>query len=162
MRTLAAAYLRPLIFGVLVAELGIPANAQQRFDTKIMQIGDAQVQTLVETGFFPDRQPVIFWHDPDWNIDLLLPASKDGAFSMQIRSKAGKNLVVALPARASQINSILRAPNDNAIVYTDPDGESDGIIIINLKTGTIIDDLTMSDTSISPATGDSCSSITGF
>ncbi len=147
---LTKALVRSLIVAGLIAGSGPLANAQQRFDTKIMQIGDAQVQTLVETGFFPDRQPVIFWHDPDWNIDLLLPASKDGAFSMQIRSKAGKKLVVALPARASQIISILRAPNDNAIVYTDPDGESDGIIIINLKTGTIIDDLTMSDTSISP------------
>ena len=150
MPALATDRIRPLIVAALIGGLGLLASAQQRFDTKITQIGDAQVQTLVETGFFPDRQPVIFWHDPEWNIDLLLPASKDGAFSMQIRSKAGKKLVVALPARAVQIKAILRAPNDKVIVYTDPDGESDGIIIIDLKTGTIIDDLTMSGTSISP------------
>src|SRR5579863_7354927 len=72
------AFYRLLLVAALVVVPRPHASEQQLLDTHIEQIGDAQVQTLVETGFFPDRQPVIFWHDPEWNIDLLLPASKDG------------------------------------------------------------------------------------
>lgn len=148
--TLTKALVRSLIVAGLIAGSGPLAIAQQRFDTKITQVGDAQVQTLAQAGFFPDRQPVIFWHDPDWSIDLLLPTNKDDGFSLQIRPNAGKDLIVALPSRAVQIKAVLRAPNGKLIVDTDSDSERDGFLVIDLKTGTIIDDLIASDTSISP------------
>ncbi len=36
------------------------ACAQEHFDTQTTQVGDAQMQTIVETGSFPDRQSVVF------------------------------------------------------------------------------------------------------
>ena len=112
MRNLATTLVRPLIVVGLIAILRNLASAQELLGTQITQIGDAQVQTLVQTGFFPDRQPVIFWHDPDWKVDLLLPANKEGGLLLRIRPRVGKELVVALPTRAVQIKAILRAPID--------------------------------------------------
>lgn len=138
-----------IIAGILAVPWPL-ANAQDLFDTEIKQIGNAQVQTLVETYFDHARQPVVFWHDPDWRIDLVLPAQKDASFSVRIRPKSGKESVVVLPERARQIRTVLRAPNNKAIVYTDSDSEREGFVIIDLRTGTIIDDVVSTDTSISP------------
>ncbi len=150
MRNLATTLVRPLIVVGLIAILRNLASAQELLGTQITQIGDAQVQTLVQTGFFPDRQPVIFWHDPDWKVDLLLPANKEGGLLLRIRPRVGKELVVALPTRAVQIKAILRAPIDKVIVDTDSDSEREGFVIIDLETGIIVDDLVATDTSISP------------
>src|SRR5665213_998459 len=126
-----------------------PTRAQEHFETQITQVGDAQMQTIVETGFFPDRQSVVFWHDPEWSIDLLPPANKDGSFSMRIRSTEGQETLVTLPDEARQIQSVVRAPGDKAIVRMDCDSERDGFVVLDLKKGGIADDVCSSDLTIS-------------
>jgi len=125
------------------------AHAQKRFDTEITQVGDAQVQTMVENGFSPDRQSVVFWHDPEWSIDLLLPSNRDGIFSVRIQSRTGGRSIVALPERARQIKSVIRAPDDRAIVSTEG-SETFGFVILDLKKAEIVDDVDSSGIQISP------------
>lgn len=127
-----------------------PTRAQEHFETQITQVGDAQMQTIVETGFFPDRQSVVFWHDPEWSIDLLPTANKDGLFSIRIRSTEGQETFVTLPDDARQIQSVVRAPGDKAIVKVDCDSERDGFLVLDLKMGGIADDVCSSDLTISP------------
>jgi hypothetical protein len=117
---------------------------------EVKHIGTAEAATVVNTGFFPSRQPVIYWHDQDWNIDLVLPVAESRVFSLDIRSKTGRELNVKLPERAMQINSILRAPDDKVIVDTDCNSECIGFVIVDLKLGKVIDDVVTAGTYFSP------------
>lgn len=133
-----------------VIAFSLHGRAQMRFDTKISQVGDAQVQANVEDGFFPDRQSGVFWHDPEWSIDLLLPADKNGVFSVRIRATGGQGILVTLPENAKQIQSVVRAPSNKAIVSTYCDSERSGVVVLDLKKGAIVDDLCSSGFTISP------------
>lgn len=137
-----------IVAGVIVVSQPL-THAQKRFDTEITQIGDAQIQTMVENGFFPDRQSIVFWHDPEWSIDLLLPSNRDGVFSVRIQSRTGGGSIVALPERSRQIKSVIRAPDDRAIVSTEG-SESFGFVILDLKKAKIVDDVDSSGIQISP------------
>src|SRR5579863_3538562 len=125
------------------------AKGQKLFDTEINQIGNAQVQTIVDTGFFPDRQSVVFWHDPQWSIDLLLPSNSRGEFSVRIQSPTGEKSIVTLPESARQIKSIVRAPDGKAIVNTEG-SENFGIVVLDLKKAAVTDALVASEVQISP------------
>jgi hypothetical protein len=148
MRTVA----RFLILFLIVLDVAFSqfaAHAQGRFDTQVTQIGDAQAQTIVEAGFFPDRQSVVFWHDPDWSIDLVVPA-KERVFSVRVQYRKGKASLVTLPKSAMQILSVARAPGDKAIVSTDCGSECLGFVILDLKKATVVDEVGSSGIEISP------------
>ena len=139
---------RLIVAGLVVVSQPL-VHAQKSFDTEITQIGEAQVQTMVSNGFFPDRQPVVFWHDPEWSIDLLLPSDRDGVFSVGIQSRSGARSVVPLPKRVRQITSVVRAPEDRAIVSTEG-SESFGFVILDLKKARVVDDVDSDGIHISP------------
>jgi hypothetical protein len=82
---------------------------KKQLDTEVKHIGTAEATTVVKTGFYPDRQPKVYWHDQDWNIDLLIPASGEDPYSLSISSRGGVASIVKLPDLYSQINTISRA-----------------------------------------------------
>jgi hypothetical protein len=125
-------------------------ESERPMDTVVERVGAAEVRSVVVTGFFPTRQPVVYWHDPDWKIDLILPMTGRSPFSLRIRTKNKIELTVQLPQRAHQVNSIFRAPGDKAILGTDCDSECIGFVIVDLKQSKIIDDVVTSGTYFSP------------
>jgi len=121
-------------------------------DTRIQHIGTAEVKTLVNEGFYPSRQPDVYWHDPEWSIDLVIPPANaaDDSYSLNIRSSNGTTSTVKLPEVYGQINSITRAPGNKAILDADCGGSCTGFLIVDLKRAKVIDDIGAEDTTISP------------
>ena len=123
---------------------------KKQLDTEVKHIGTAEATTVVKTGFYPDRQPKVYWHDQDWNIDLLIPASGEDPYSLSISSRGGVASIVKLPDLYSQINTISRAPGDKAIIEVDCGGTCSGFLIVDLRQGKVIDDIGCEFTNISP------------
>jgi len=123
---------------------------KKQLDTEIKHIGTAEVRTVVKAGFYPDRQPKVYWHDQDWNIDLVIPPSEDDPHSLKIISSGGAASIVKLPHLYTQINTISRAPGDKAIIEADCGGTCSGFLIIDLKQGKVTDDIGCEFTNISP------------
>ncbi len=128
-----------------------PTVKRPNLVTRLEKIGNAQVQTVVNTGFFPDDQPEVYWHDPDWNIDLLLPRRPNTGFSIVVTAHSGRSVIINLPERCSQINSILLAPGDRVIIETGDDSESGGFVVVDLQSDRVLDDvITAGPTVLSP------------
>ncbi len=130
-----------------------PQNAttpEQPLATEIARIGSAEKKSVVNTGFFPSRQPEVYWHDPDYKIDLILPSPGNSLYSVSIRSSNGAPSIVQLPESYAQINSISRSPGDKAIVDADCGSETGCFAVIDLKQGKIVDNVAGSFTEISP------------
>ena len=122
----------------------------QTIKSEIRHIDTAEMRSVTKTsGFFPDSQPAVYWHDEDWKIDLT-PQSKPNAFSVTITSSNGREKIVKLPWEYSQIDSISRTPNDLAIVTADIYAMIQAICLIDLRDGKIIDDIGLSDPIVSP------------
>lgn len=119
---------------------------------EVKHIGRAEAASVVNTGFFPSRQPVIYWHDQDWNIDLVIPptGSENDAYSLRISSSSGAASTVLLPEVYAQIKSITRAPRDKVILDADCGGTCSGFLIVDLKEAKVIDDIGAEDVTISP------------
>lgn len=120
-------------------------------DSKVKRIGTAEVR-LIERGslFDPEHQREVYWHDPDWKIDLVIPSSKDKAYKVSIRSNSGTASTIELPGNYEQINQILRSPGAKAIVEEE-DGEALGdFSVIDLKEGKLIAHVPVAFTEISP------------
>ena len=91
-------------FGMLVG-LGLVfllisnLHAQQMkpMNTEVMHIGTAETKRVVNTGYFPGLQPGVYWHDQDWDIDLVIPPGKHDPFSLSIRSGGGKRVYCEAP-----------------------------------------------------------------
>jgi hypothetical protein len=50
-------------------------------------------------------------------------------------------VIINLPERCSQINSILLAPDERAVIEADDDSESGGFVIVDLRAGKVLDDV---------------------
>lgn len=141
------------IFSLQILLIAMPLSAQyqsQPISSEVTHIGTAEMRSVTKTsGFSPDRQPVVYWHDEDWKIDLT-PQSSPNAFSLSITSSDGRERVVKLPWDYSQINSIFCTPNGKAIIIADINGKITAFGLVDLKLGKLIDNFAMSPPSVSP------------
>lgn len=147
-----------LVCAVLLASLCAITHAQDQrteppFAIEIHHIRNADTATLVNTGYFPDRQPVLYWHDPEWNIDLVIPPANAAtdAYSLSIRSAPGTASTLQLPEVYGQIDSITRASGDKAVLIGECGGTCSGFLIVDLKAAKLIDDIGAEDVTISPS-----------
>lgn len=108
-------------------------------DSKVKSIDTAEVR-LIEPGslFDPEHQREVYWHDPEWKIDLVIPSSKDQARRVSVRSNSGTVSTIELPDFFYQIDEILRAPGDKAIVVEEDGSYSQDFAVIDLKAGKLI------------------------
>lgn len=118
--------------------------------SEVKHIGAAEVRAVTkDSGFFPDRQPQVYWHDPDWQVDLAQGSAPNG-FSLKIASRDKREKVVKLPWDYSQIDSITVTENEKAIVVADLNGMTQAFCIADLQEGKILDNIGVYDPSISP------------
>lgn len=155
MSSLARASIRRMIGSSFLVVLCISLSAQQLtqstsidepeqpLGTQVEHIGNAEAKSVVETGYSPSRQPKIYWNDPDWRVELVIPpaGSKNDAYSLSIRSSQGTESIVKLPEAYGQIDSIARAPGDKAILDAECGGICGGFVVIDLKLGKVIDSI---------------------
>lgn len=142
--------LSAVLFAQHPGQSTIASTPKKSLSTEIKHVGTAEAKTVVKTGFFPSRQPEAYWHDQDWNIDLVIPPSNDSPYSLSIRSGRETALILKLPELYVQINSISGAPDDKAIVDADCGAELSCFAIVDLKQGKVVDDVGVSFTVISP------------
>lgn len=127
-------------------------ETEKLFKTQVKHIGAAELSTVVNTGYFPSRQPKIYWHDQDWNVDLVIPpsGSENDAYSLRISSSSGAVSTVEIPEVHRQIDTIYRTPGDKVILDAECGGTCTGFLIVDLKQAKVIDDIGAEDVTISP------------
>lgn len=145
----------PISTSMLAQQLAQSNEAQEPekpFITDLKHIGAAEVSKVVNTGYFPSRQPKIYWHDQNWNIDLVIPSkgSENDAYSLRISSSSGTETIVELPEIYGQIDTIYRTPGDKVILNGECGGTCTGFLIVDLKQPKVIDDIGAEDVTISP------------
>jgi len=123
--------------------------------TKIVHVGDAETKQVWSGGFYPTAQPEVYWHDPDWNIDLVIPPNNsdpnsDEPYSLSIRSGDGRASIARLGHRWAQVDSILRSPGDKAIIEAYCGGKCGGFLIVDLVQGKVVDEVGAYAPAISP------------
>ena len=123
--------------------------------SETLHIGRAEAKRVSAVAYDPTAQPDVYWHDPDWSIDLFIPPNNSDPhsvepYSLNIRSSTGKSSVVGIPRVYAQVDSISRAPGDKAIVVADCGGTCSGFMIMDLNQGKLIDDIRTFTPHISP------------
>jgi hypothetical protein len=110
-----------------------------RGDSKIKKVETAEVRAIEPgTLFDPEHQREVYWHDSDWKINLVIPASKNHVHQISVQSNSGTNSTVVLPDYFYQIDEILRGPEDKAIVLEEDGSYSQDFAVIDLKQGKLI------------------------
>jgi hypothetical protein len=103
------------------------------------------------SGFYPSKQPEIYWHDEEWSIDLLPLEAPNGSHRLRTNFIHGsKSDVIELPENYGQIRSILRAPDERAIVIADISGTVMAFCIVDLRLGKVVDQVPIYSPSVSP------------
>lgn len=149
--TVVAAFLLCIARLLVNYEL-VSQEAQGGEASVVKQVGTAEVRsTAPGTLFDPKHQPEIFWHDRDWNIDLIRGRTGDEPARVSIRSATGSAAIVNLPNDFEQINSILRSLNDKAIVVAEDNAGTGGFAIIDLKEAKLEDKVGVGALFISPS-----------
>jgi hypothetical protein len=116
----------------------------------VQQVGNAEVSNVVAgREYDPLAPPAIYWHDPQWQLDMVPLPSLDSALSVSIQHN-GRLHTVTLPENYEQIDSILRNPTDKAIVVISDHTGGRTFIIIDLNNSTIIDTVEASFILLSP------------
>lgn len=126
-------------------------QSNMRITSEVKHIGAAEVKSVApESPFDPNHQPDVYWHDAEWTLDISR-LSADGVLSgLRIHAATGESFLVKLPNEFQQINSILRAPEDRAIVMEEDNTGSGGFAIVNLRTGELADKVSTGISFISP------------
>lgn len=152
MLALGYATLQVLIFTVpLSAQTAQNCPVNPGVYTKCTQVGDAEaVSVSTPMAAYPTLQPVVYWHDDEWKIDMLPQPTPDGEVRMKITSRSGDSKIVSFPSIFAQVNSITRNPEDKAIILAEANGTAEAFLIADLKEGKLIDRIGMYDPSISP------------
>jgi len=143
------------ILGIYLGLQPSPLFAQDTdhpMSTEVENFGSAEAKMVTrDSGFYPLRQPEVYWHGDDWRIDLLPLTSTNETYKLKISSgSADETRVVPLPDGYGQIRSILRNPDDKAIVIADISGTVASFCIVDLKLGQVIDQVAMYSPSVSP------------
>ncbi len=77
-----------VLFAVPLPAQNCPVNTGVR--TICEQIGNAKAVSVSSPfGAYPALQPVVYWHDDEWKIDMLPQRTPDGELSMKITSSSG-------------------------------------------------------------------------
>jgi hypothetical protein len=119
--------------------------------SEVRHIGGAEVKLVVQGSLVdPQQQPEVYWHDPEWSIDLVAPESADQAPRISIRSHLGNTSLAKLPEYYEQISEILRGPEDKAIVLEDNHLAESDFSIIDLKSGQLMNNVGVAFTEVSP------------
>jgi len=147
---LGFASLYALMLAVPLFAQNCPVNAGVR--TICKQIGDAEAVSVTSPfGAYAATQPVVYWHDYEWKIDMLPQPTSDGELRMKITSRNGDTKIVNFPAAFfAQVDSISRNPGDKAIVIGEANGTSSVFSIVDLKSGKEISGGLLYHPSISP------------
>ena len=152
----------PMPWIVFFVFLCVSSSAQERtqsatekrgvppLGTEIRLIETAEAKRVVKTGFLPSRQPEVYWHGTDWNIDLVIPSSEENPYSVSVRSSCGNARTLELPESYAQVDSISAAPGDKAIVVGECGGTCNAFAVIDLKRGKVIDDIAVENSFMSP------------
>jgi hypothetical protein len=141
--------LHALIFAIPLSAQNCPVNIG--VFTKCTQIGNAEaVSVSTPTGSYPALQPVVYWHDEEWKIDMLPQSTSDGELRMKIISHNSSTKIVNFPRIFAQVDSIARNPEDKAIIIAEANGTAEAFLIADLKEGKLIDRIGMDTPSISP------------
>ncbi len=145
------------LVGLLSLTLVVPLTAQNcpnnpGVRTICKTIGNAEsVSVTSPFAAYPALQPVVYWHDDNWKIDMLPQPASDGDLRMKITSRNDDTKIIKFPGVFfAQVDSITRNPEDLAIVIGEPNGTSSVFSIVDLKLGKIIDGSLLYDPSISP------------
>ncbi len=146
---LGFAGLHIMMFAVPLSAQNCPVTTEVR--TICQTIGNAEsVSVTSPFAAYPALQPVVYWHDDNWKIDMLPQPASDGDLRMKITSSDGREKIAELPADYAQVDSISRTPSDNAIVIADINGKITAFGLVDLKLGKLIDNFAMSPPSVSP------------
>jgi hypothetical protein len=139
-----------LIFNAPVFAQNCPITTAVR--TICKQIGNAEVVSVSSPfGAYPKSQPVVYWHDDEWKIDMLPNLTSDGELSMKITPHNGSMKIVNFDAVLFvQVDSITRNQGDGVIVIGEPNGMSSVFSIVDLKLGKIMAGGLLYEPSISP------------
>ncbi len=142
--------------GILVLMYAVPLFAQNcptndGVRTICKQIDNAEVVSVTSPfGAYPTLQPVVYWHDENWKLDMLPGPTPEGEVSMRITPREGREKIVKFPTDYAQVDSISRAPNDKAIIIADINGKTTAFGLVDLKSGKLIDNFAISAPSLSP------------
>jgi|SRR5580698_4701665 hypothetical protein len=119
--------------------------------SEIKHIGSAEVREVAPgSPFDPQHQPQVYWHDGDWDVDLLIPTPDVERYRLSIGSSSKNSAIIELPKAYEQVNSVLRSPGDKAIVIEESHTGSGAFAIVDLNTGQLIDNIGMGFEFISP------------
>lgn len=123
-----------------------------RVRSQMLNLEGAQMRLIQPgTGFFPDQQPEVYWHDGVWSIDLVVDPQAEGPPSVRISGPHGLRTTVRLPLDFIQVDVIRRGPANKAVIL----GEASGagamtVAIVDLEGGTLIDHFGLLHGSLSP------------
>jgi len=142
---------------ICVLVTAIPLSAQNcpvttEVRTICKQMGNVEIVSVSGPfGAYPTLQPIVYWHDDEWKIDMLPNPTSDGELRMQITSRNGSTKIVNYdPVFFAQVDSITRNPEDEAIVIGEENGTSSVFSIVDLKSGQVVAGGLLYDPSISP------------
>jgi hypothetical protein len=150
-RTIVSSFtiLLALILAAPLSPQDCPVNVGVR--TICKQIGNAKAVSVTSpSGAYPALQPVVYWHDDEWMIDMLPQPTSDGEVRMKISSQGGDIKVVNLPGIFAQVDSIVRNLGDKALIVAEANGTAEAFLIADLRLGKLIDRVGMYHPSISP------------
>ena len=143
------------VLGFSFALLSAPQFGQEpnkHLTTEVEHFGSAEAKTVTRSsGLYPSEQPEVYWHDDSCRIDLLPLVSEGDKFKLRVSSSlGGETSIVHLPENYAQIRSILRIPDDKAIVIADISGTVNSFCIVDLKLREVTDQVAMYSPSVSP------------
>lgn len=137
------------IHSISLAAQESPTN--QIIRSEVRHIGSAEVRAVTkDSGFFPGRQPEVYWHNENWKIDLLPLSSPNAAFTLRVTSEDMREKTVILPDRIAQIDSISQTSNNKAIITAELGWMAQALCIVDLKQGKVIDLIGIYAPSVSP------------
>ena len=137
------------IFAFPLSAQEVPTNIE--IQSVVTHVGTAVVSSVTPTSnFYPAVQPDVYWHDAEWNIDLVHRISSNDPLSISVQHSSDSKKIVELPRIFAQVDSITRNPEDKAIILAEATGTAEAFLIIDLKERKLIDRIGMDSPSISP------------
>ena len=124
-------------------------NAKIR--AEVQTVGDARVSIVSKDSLFdPAHHPAVYWHDPEWTIDLVLPVGAKTGYSLRLCASGGTPRFVELPEDFEQVQAIYRSGDGKVIVVEANHRSSGAFAIIDLEKGRLLDKVGVNFLKISP------------
>jgi hypothetical protein len=117
----------------------------------VKKVRDAEIKTIPRSSIVvPGIQPEVYWHDSEWQVDLVIPASERDTSKLKLTSSATGSVLVDLPDTYQQISELIRGPKNKLIVLEENDRAQGHFGIVDLKTARLIDSVGVDDALVSP------------